>query len=141
MVFQLLRLGGSAIGGLLCKVQGLMGFFSCSGIGGFFHHLFSASSLWVRIERPSQLQEALAEVPSLLSCLGRLGRRCCYRGQLLSRMTWERMCGCFDTILTGDAALTTPVGLSSGTIVLYQIVCISDIYTTIHQSSKIAHIK
>lgn len=46
-----------------------IGRFSGSGIGGFFffHPLFPASGLWVRIGSSSQLPVALAEVPFLWS--------------------------------------------------------------------------
>jgi hypothetical protein len=57
--------------------------FSCSRTGGvFFRPLFPALGPWVRMERPSWLQAALAEAPSL-SCLGRLEKGPLHRGQLL----------------------------------------------------------
>jgi hypothetical protein len=48
----------------LFEAQGLVGFFSPP--------LFLASGLWVGMGGPSQPQAALAEAPSLPSCLGRL---------------------------------------------------------------------
>jgi hypothetical protein len=42
------------------------GGFPCSGIGDFFHPLFSSSDPWVKMGRPPRLQGALVAAPSLL---------------------------------------------------------------------------